>query len=279
MAVMEKTDLRLTFVSAVNDEEVYRSNFCSSPLFEGLHPHQLICRKGYCSTAKAYNGAIDEAENDLVAFVHQDVVLPASWIDCVKKAIDWLSDNDPEWGVLGCYGVTTEHEFVGHLFCASQGRILGQPFESPVEVATLDELILIVRGSTGIRFDELLPDFHFYGMDICMLARSRGNRCYAISAFCLHNANRTLRFPAGFFKAADYVRRRWRAFLPIKTTCIILRKSRADLYMRYRYLANLKLFALRVLGKDMGTATRFKDPLPILDKLLSRRDLQEGRGT
>ena len=45
--------------------------------------------------------------------------------------------------------------------------------ELPARVATLDELLLIVRRDAGLRFD---PDlgFHLYGADICLQASEQG---------------------------------------------------------------------------------------------------------
>jgi hypothetical protein len=89
------------------------------------------------------------------------------------------------------------------------------------EVVSLDEVILIFRKSSGLVFDENLPGWHLYGADICMAARHAGKKCYAISAFCIHNTNTHSNnlLPWQFWKCYWFIRRRWQASLPIDTPC------------------------------------------------------------
>ncbi len=51
-----------------------------------------------------------------------------------------------------------------------RGRMLRDGPELPARVATLDELLLIVKRDSGLRFDPALG-FHLYGADICIQAR------------------------------------------------------------------------------------------------------------
>jgi hypothetical protein len=98
-------------------------------------------------------------------------------------------------------------------------RIVGSPFSEPVEAETLDELLLVVRRSSRLRFDEQLPGFHLYGTDICLTARKSGMKAYIIPAFCVHNTAGLDFLPVSFWRSYLYLRRKWRAGLPIKTPC------------------------------------------------------------
>jgi hypothetical protein len=62
-----------------------------------------------------------------------------------------------------------------------RGRKLRDGPELPARVATLDELLLVVRGDTLLRFDPALG-FHLYGADICLQARERGLAVVALGA-------------------------------------------------------------------------------------------------
>ena len=53
--------------------------------------------------------------------------------------------------------------------------------ELPPQVATLDELLLIVRRDSGLRFDPELG-FHLYGADICLQASEQGLAVVALAA-------------------------------------------------------------------------------------------------
>ena len=52
-------------------------------------------------------------------------------------------------------------ERAGHVYCGGIMKRLGAPFDGVEEVMSLDELILILRKSSGLRFDEqLVMRFH-----------------------------------------------------------------------------------------------------------------------
>ena len=87
----------------------------------------------------------------------------------------------------------------GHVF--SSGLMLGASFDRPAAVQTLDEIVLIIRKSTQLRFDERLPHFHFYGAEICMAAAKAGRTNYAISAFSVHNSQMNLVLPKEFYES------------------------------------------------------------------------------
>ena len=86
-------------------------------------------------------------------------------------------------------------------------------------MASLDEVVLIFRKSSGLMFDEYLPGYHLYGADICAEARRQGRKSYAISAFCIHNTNIGGILPLEFWKCYLFMRRKWMNSLPIHTPC------------------------------------------------------------
>lgn len=105
------------------------------------------------------------------------------------------------------------------MYCGATRKVLGQPIDGGVEVETLDEVLLVVRKSSGLRFDQGLGGFHMYGADICLEARRRARKCYAIAAFCVHNTNQYGMLPWQFWKGYLQLRRKWKAQLPIRTSC------------------------------------------------------------
>lgn len=206
-----------SLVSAVNNEVVLKSCLLSSP--DIRLASEVILQTGYSSAAAAYNAGIEKAKTDVVVFAHQDVYFPEGWIAAVQKALEMLSRRDPEWAVAGIWGVTSSGEYVGHLYCAGLQRTLGSSAEDAIEVRSLDEVVLIVRKSSGVRFDERLTGFHMYGTDLCLEAKRRGMRSYAISAFCIHNTNGYRMLPLDFWKGYFFLRSKWKAELPIVTSC------------------------------------------------------------
>ena len=139
--------LKFTFVVPVNDMIVAENNILASPLFSILEGKEILIQKNYSSASRAYNDAIDKAKSDIIIFVHQDIILPMKWSDELIQCLTLLESEDPNWGVLGCYGETEQGEGRGYLYCAGNNSYIGKYSRMPHKVQTLDEIILIIRKS------------------------------------------------------------------------------------------------------------------------------------
>ena len=221
----------ITFAVAVNDEELFENNFMASPCLRRPHSHQIIVQRSFPSAAKAYNEALDKSANDLIVFCHQDVFFPESWLTQLHYWLNYLEGWDPTWGVLGCAGATRDGQVRGHVYSCGLGMI-GARFDRPAPVQTLDEIVLILRKSSGLRFDDGLPHFHLYGTDICLRAAKRGMRSYAISAFSIHNTKQGSVLPGEFYECCRHVKRVWGEYLPIQTTCVRISRFNVSLHLR-----------------------------------------------
>lgn len=212
-----------SLIVAVNDDRVLRETLLKSP---DLRTHcQIICKYGFDSAARAYNEGLSEATNEILVFCHSDVYLPPHWMDRIGAAIDFLDSAHLNWGVLGAVGVDLDGRVKGHVYSTGLRSVVGAPFPEPVPAKSLDEMVLVMRRSSGLRFDESLPGFHLYGTDICLQAAGKGLGSYVVPAFCIHNS-RGIRFlPAAFWRSYAYMRRKWRAQLPVVTCCCTISAS------------------------------------------------------
>ncbi len=250
----------VTFVvNKSGDPSVYRNNFAASPALQLLPAGRVIVQEGFSSASLGYNDAIEKAATDLIVFSHQDVYYPEQWLHDLDKALKHLEKSDPKWGVLGCWGNNHRGLDAGYLYSVGLG-VLGKPFELPVEMETLDEYALILRKSSGLRFDPALPHFHFYGTDICMAARERGLRSYAISAFAVHNTSYGPLAP-DFFRCYWPIRKKWAKYMPIQTSCIRITRWNRDFIVR-----RLKDRIFRLMGRDMTLKPRLADPRVVLER-------------
>jgi hypothetical protein len=255
-------------VAAVNDEQILNSCLLRSPDIELAA--DIILQKGYASAAEAYNAGIRKSKGEIVLLVHQDVYLPAAWIDHVRRAIGSISARDPNWGVVGVYGVKDDGGHAGYVY---DYRTLGEQFEGGIEVAVLDELLLILRHSSGLLFDESLPGFHMYGADICLEARRRGMKSYAVSAFCIHNSPES-KMPLEFWKAYLFMRRKWKSQLPIKTTCTEITRFCWPMVQWNIYNAVLLAFGGK---KTCVRRERVPDPSLLYQSLLRQISARDAR--
>ncbi len=245
-------------VAAVNDHQVLQNNLLRSPdIADGSY--RVLTKEGFVSASLAYNSAIDEAPTDTLIFVHQDVYLPSHWFAKVAAAIRKLDDANVRWGVLGSFGSRRGAAGgLGRVYTTGLG-LHGTPISEPVPVETLDEIVLIIRKSSGLRFDKKLPHFHLYGADICLNATDSGLVNFAIPAHCVHNTNQLIELPPEFFTGYHFIKRKWKKFLPIYASCMTI--SRFDKELRERQLRQSLARLRRPLKSPLP---RVDDPRPLV---------------
>ncbi len=251
----------VTFVVALGSRAIFENNFLASPCLRGARHYQILVQEGFSSAGKAYNDAIDKSSNDLIVICHADIILPENWLLQLDRALGHLETSDPLWGVLGCSGVAVDGHHWRYIYTSGLG-ISGERYEQPVAVRTLDEIVLVLRKSSGLRFDPALPHYHLYGTDICLRAAKRGMKSYSISAFCIHNTHQNLILAKEFYECSRYIRRAWEEELPIQTTCIRITKLNLPIYAR-----RLREAYLRYIRRKEFGGTRTPDPQGLIDEL------------
>ncbi len=213
---MKPSDLAI--IAAVNNDEVFNSCLLNSPDLRSKEI-EVLAMRGHVSAASAYNAGIDQAKGEYLVFVHQDVYLAEGWVAKFSETLEFLARNDPQWGVLGMWGISPAGKGSGYLYCTAGIRLMGESFVGCKQVRSLDEVLLVVRKTSKLRFDEAIGGFHMYGTDICLEAEHRGMKNYAFSAFGIHNSNGYGMLPWAFWRSFLKVRRKWRAALPVQAPC------------------------------------------------------------
>jgi hypothetical protein len=131
--------------------------------------------------AKIYNDGLKDAKNDIIVFMHDDLILETKNI--TPKVIR-LFEKNPEYGIIGLagtdnllsgmwwqdrssmYGVVGhEHEGKRHVNHYSKGDYS----ENLKEVIVVDGLFMMVhRQRIKHTFNEQFEGFHFYDLPICI---------------------------------------------------------------------------------------------------------------
>jgi hypothetical protein len=99
----------------------------------------------------------------------------------------------------------------------NRDRLLCGPDALLALAESLDELVLVLPKGTPLRLDPALG-FHFYDADLCLQARALGLAAVAFDALCFHN-QRAVELPPDFEHSGRAFAKKWRAALPVKTTC------------------------------------------------------------
>jgi hypothetical protein len=217
---------RLSFVACVSDDEVLRSNLLASPCLGTGSGHEVILVKNCPSAADGLNLGLARSSGEWVIALHQDVFLPDGWDRRLALQLREAERRFGPVGVAGVYGVGPARELsvslaaerIGRVL--NRGRLLRDGPDLPALAATLDELLLIVRRDTPLRFDPALG-FHLYGADICLQAAEVGLPVVVIDAVCHHNS-RSVGLPKAFYQSAQIFARKWAHRLPVATPCVII---------------------------------------------------------
>lgn len=241
--------MEVQFVTASHSDAILQANLARSPCLGSLPLH---VERGAPSAATAYNRGLDATAAPVVVFLHHDVFLPKGWEVLLQSRLAQLAAQDPDWALFGPFGVGLDAAHVGPVWSSSLGQIVGRVPLAPVAVQSFDELMIILRRDSGLRFDEGLPGWHFYGTDIVAAARARGLRAWAGGLPVIHNDRFHETLEQDFTDSYRAMQAKWRATLPLRSP--ITKISRSGLHlMRDRWRAR-KSTGYRA-GMAVGTET------------------------
>lgn len=144
----------------------------------GVKDYQIIevVNNGQYSLTEAYNKGLEESTNDIVAFIHDDLILPNGW---GKKMLNHF--NNSEYGILGVAGTTDMSEngqwwkdstkMVGIVKHSHNGRTWESKYSASfgkeiIETIIVDGLFFVVnKNRIKSNFSEDVKGFHFYDID------------------------------------------------------------------------------------------------------------------
>ncbi len=237
--------------SVVNDAATLARNLRSSPDI-GTYDIPLSVLWNEVSASAAYAMAMRDAYAEFLIFAHQDVYLPRGWFANLEREIDRLSEVDPEWAVACLAAARADGSWCGHVWDSGLGILCGRPFSKPMPVASLDELLLIIRRGANVRFDPDLPSFHLYGTDIVLTAYAQGRFAYVVDVPAIHNCKGRRLIGPDYVEAYEFMVNKWRHQLPWPTLIHPLMNNRLRLAFR----------RLRVSYKVIFRASTTFDPVP-----------------
>jgi len=188
-----KSNRNITFITIM--DALFQTNLGTSSLYvnRASLPHEwlLIENKENVDIAKLYARAQAAAANELLVFLHPDVILPDSWYSEFMLKLEKIETVDPDWGVLGTAGVPLS--WTGgkpwHLKIASSIWDTAMNYTTGIDnmpVQSLDEHLLVLRRSGSTRFDADLPGFDLYGTDIALSARNASMQAYLLNVPLRH---------------------------------------------------------------------------------------------
>ena len=173
----------LSFICAVSDFGTASSHLLRSPDLLEQDPllHLVL---GATSAASAFNAiAVDHTQTPWLVWIHEDVFLPKGWISLFESALIDAQQRWPALAVLGVYGTTFDHLHAGVVL--DRGLPLTGGVSLPTLVQGVDEMVVAVRLSSGLRMDPLLG-WDFYATDLALQAIEMGFQAAVVHAPCEH---------------------------------------------------------------------------------------------
>ncbi len=220
------------FACASNSDAILNANLAASSALAGHHLH---VERNAPSATIAYNRALDAtAGAEVVVLVHHDVWLPKGWDHLLSARLAELTARHPDWAVAGAYGVAPDYRQFGPVWTSSLGQIIGRVPLQPEPVQSFDEMLIVLRRTSGLRFDEAQPGWHMYGADIVCQARAAGRGAYAIGLPCIHNDRFHGALGPDFTESYRWMQRKWPQFLPIQTPVTKISRSGLHLWRERR---------------------------------------------
>lgn len=162
--------------------------------FGGKDCEFLVCNnvgKNSMDGFEAGRVFLEEAQGHYVILAHLDS-RPLETKKGILKILAKLDAKDPKWAIVGNAGVhhpTGESIILGLTMPGCPAPRHKTDF---VPVQAMDENLLIIRADARLTFSHDLKGYHFYGLDLCDLARRLGRTAYVAKLRWYHNSHGTL---------------------------------------------------------------------------------------
>lgn len=198
---------------------------------------------------------LERAAEPYVVFCHQDVLLnQGDGAEALLACIARVERECPAWGVLGNAGVRADYREFRRITEPSGTRSDG-PLPQPV--VSVDENFMVVRTAARLRTSRELRGFHFYGLDLCLVANRKGMRCFVVDFHLAHLSAGT--FAKDFFEAQDRFRAHWSRTLGtvyLPTTCTSVFVSKSPRLVRVFQKRNAFRLVRRLFGARLAAGLR-----------------------
>jgi SAM-dependent methyltransferase len=188
----------------------FNPSFCEFLYLDNYHGNRY---DGY----SGYNLFLQTAQGQYIILCHQDVRLQFDRIEDLERRIHELDGIDPAWAIIGNAGGARAGVIVSRITHPDGEQNRG-PF--PMQVGSVDENFILVKREANLCLSHNMRGFHFYGTDLCRIARVLGRTAWVVN-FHLYHGSRGDGGDA-FYEAKSRLIRKYKSALRgsvIQTTC------------------------------------------------------------
>ena len=164
------------------------------------------------------NNFLTHSRSEYIIISHQDVSLDFDGYDQLLAVIDGMNKHDPKWAVLGNAGY---YDFNTKLIRITDPYGQDQNSKNlPEKTKSLDENFLVIKKAANLSLSRNIGGFHFYGTDLCVIARILGWNAYVVDFHVRHKGKGNI--DSEFYKAKNRFIDKYSKvvkYFSIRTTC------------------------------------------------------------
>jgi hypothetical protein len=220
--------IKFSICTLVTNHEEY-SQMAASFLRQGFTESDcefLYIDNSQNNTADAFSGynlLLQAARGAYIILCHQDILLDHDGRQILEERTAELDKLDPSWGLLGNAGGVAPGIIIYRLTDPDGSHNTGA---FPGRVESLDEHFILVKREANLSLSRDLHGFHFYGTDLCQIARILGWNAWVVD-FNLHHKSKGSFNESFYNMSRDFVQKYQRALTErvVQTTCMTMRLS------------------------------------------------------
>jgi len=179
----------ISFVVVIySDEYLYnfsKSECVANPINEVIEVNNAA-NLYFNSLSQAIIHGLQHAQHELIAVVHEDVLLIKGWQAQFEQSLAKLEIDDAQWAMVGAVGRLPEGIVRGHWSDPYRYKNTFAEGKSYCEVDELDEQLMIFHKSRLPDFDKDFPGIHHIGRELALGMRNSDLKTYAIDAPTIH---------------------------------------------------------------------------------------------
>lgn len=210
--------MKIEFITATCNMDTLNNNLSLSRDLWKRYSLNVIRNSTHLT--KDIQECIDKSEADIICIIHDDVRLLEGFYLGLWSSINKLNKDYPNWAIAGVAGATLKDGVIAHI--VDRQVVLGEYISSPIQVETIDEVLVVINKKSGLKLDENIKTHHLWATDLCLQAKTKGYGCYIIEALIHHNSNNNYVLGLDFYNQVGYIKKKWYKECPIRTTCITI---------------------------------------------------------
>jgi hypothetical protein len=225
LPVEKRYNVKFSICTLVTDPREY-GEMVRSFISSGFAPEDceyLYIDNTAANQRDAYAGCnlfLDSAQGQYVILCHQDVLLKNDDRKILEQRIAELNKIDPAWGLAGNAGGVGPDMWAHRMTDDTGGQNTGR---FPVRAESLDENFILVKKEANLCLSRDLHGFHFYGTDLCQIARILGWNAWVIDFNLYHKSGGT--FDEAYYESSRHIAKKYQRALqasPVQTMAMKL---------------------------------------------------------